>query len=211
MNKKKVISLIILPCAIIFAALVFWLFYDLVLLVMGGAIIAYLLYPMMNHFNEKGMPKKASIFLVYSIVSMILLFILFVFLPYFSGELSSFWAKLPQFMEYLTSIWQRIMETVRNLLGTEGFSSLERYFTSFLQNRSSDFAVRTLNGMMELPQKITYLLLCPAFGKGNQRCFMGIYSWEPSCLSDCWRNNISGFMDSGRRLSSTIGSFIRNS
>ena len=90
MNKKKVISLIILPCAIIFAALVFWLFYDLVLLVMGGAIIAYLLYPMMNHFNEKGMPKKASIFLVYSIVSMILLFILFVFLPYFSGELSSF-------------------------------------------------------------------------------------------------------------------------
>ncbi len=161
MNKKKVISLIILPCAIIFAALVFWLFYDLVLLVMGGAIIAYLLYPMMNHFNEKGMPKKASIFLVYSIVSMILLFILFVFLPYFSGELSSFWAKLPQFMEYLTSIWQRIMETVRNLLGTEGFSSLERYFTSFLQNRSSDFAVRTLNGMMELPQKITYLLLCP--------------------------------------------------
>ena len=93
--------------------------------------------------------------------------------------------------------------------------------------------------MMELPQKITYLLLCPvfglllftgssenrrgahqhissstsqfcfAFGKGNQRCFMGDLFVNLLVSLIVGVITFLGLWILGVGLSSTIGSFIR--
>ncbi|MEE0776064.1 MAG: AI-2E family transporter [Bacillota bacterium] len=183
MKKKTAVSLILFPCLAIIAIFLFWIFHDLLWLILVAALMAYLLYPMTVHFSERGVPVKSSIFLVYAIVGTIFLFIICVFLPYFFGELSAFWAKLPRLTEDLSAMWERVIEGIRNLIGAEGFQSLERYFTSFWQDRSSDFAVTTLNRMMELPQKITYLLLSPVlayyFLRDHQKIGGGLISIFP--------------------------------
>ena len=69
---------------------IFLFFPAVAVLFFGGVIFAYLLFPIVIHFQKKSMPITAAILLTFLLVMTLLLFLSFVVFPVFYKECLGF-------------------------------------------------------------------------------------------------------------------------
>ncbi|MEG1496403.1 MAG: AI-2E family transporter [Clostridiales bacterium] len=160
MQKKLWLIALILGMGIFLLVLVYY-FSNLVLLTFGSIILAYLLFPMVEHFQKKTMPLNAAIALTYLIIGAVLLFICFVVFPAFYEESSNFLANTTVFYGYFVDMWQWITGKIDGVLSFSSILEWKVDVLPLLEEKISTYTASMVDRLMEVPEKISYLILSP--------------------------------------------------
>ncbi|NLJ80200.1 MAG: AI-2E family transporter [Firmicutes bacterium] len=124
-------------------------------------VIAYLLYPLIISFENRGVPKTAAIILVYTLFGVFLGVILWLFIPRLARELDELLKKLPAQTEQWEGFGQNTVSYLRQikLPGTieDALKIIMERMELALENLAGGAAQTLLDGLAHL----VFLLLSP--------------------------------------------------
>ena len=160
LQKKQLFwGLLLGGAALVF--LIFVFFPAVAFLTFGGLVLAYLLFPLVEHFQKKHMPLQGAILLSYGMILVVLLFLCFVVFPVFYKECLGFLEKADVYLKYVANLWNWLMTKLTGIFAFMPFDSWEETFTAFLKKQVDAYTSSFLEGLTALPMQLSYLLLSP--------------------------------------------------
>lgn len=138
-----------------------FIFTEVIYLLFGALVFAYLIGPMVAHFQKKGMPKVGSIALSYCIIGVIILFFIFVVLPLIYREGVTLLNSSDVFFQHFAHIWQVVTGKIEEVLSLSYIIQWEADILPLIEAKVGQFSDALLAGLMDLPKDLSYLLLAP--------------------------------------------------
>ncbi len=109
-------------------------------------IIAYLLDPVVDFFDNMKMPRILSILIVFALIGMVFFVVLFYGIPYIYNELISFGEVLPNYIENFYSFVQEKISIVSDETFTSGY--FNTIYTGLLENIESSGFIQKILGYL---------------------------------------------------------------
>lgn len=190
---------------IIFSSLIASLFIikGLFITLLLAFVISFLLLPIVNFLNNRGMPRGAATGLTFFCILSFLTIGVSSLLPFLSQQFATLKKEFPLYISKSTQMiktWQEQLETHLTFLQDANFAAhLEKYLSSFSQALLEDLP-------STLTQSFTILLLAPLFAffitKNEFGLLRNIYPLVPNQFFEM-------FLGLHYKISKQIGVFIR--
>ncbi len=150
----------------VFAGLLLTVFFIVLMrqvfyLFIAGAVLAYLLFPLVDHFEQRGMPEHLPILLSYAIFATVVGCLVFIITPQIYRESQNLAQSLPTYMESIVQTFQRVAENLGIFFQNNGLSVYSQQTANLLQEKILEMSERTMVYLFSLPQLLLYILLCP--------------------------------------------------
>jgi predicted PurR-regulated permease PerM len=97
-------QMIFWPAAFAVVVLMLWLLSEILMPFVAGAAIAYLLTPLTDRLERRGVKRILASFLMITMVVMAIVLVVLLIAPVLGGQLSSFIGKLPEYVTKLQSL-----------------------------------------------------------------------------------------------------------
>jgi len=127
----------------------------------GGAVIAYLIYPLVNAFEQRAVPRPAAILLVYALIGTMLGVLLWVMLPQLVREIEEIIAMIPSQTDKLEGLGQGAIAHLQRLALPRAAEEITRAFVERSQRLLEDLAAQLAQGLLGLVSHIAGFLLAP--------------------------------------------------
>ena len=160
MNRQLAVRLGTL-IGLILAAFFIYMIRQIIYIFISGMVLAYLLYPLVEHFSRRNMPKLLPIILSYAIFSAVLACLIFILIPRLYGESQSLTAALPIYTEMIVQYFQNLSAGFGLFLQNTGLEDFSMNITMLLQDKVTVFTEKTMAYILSLPQLVLYILLAP--------------------------------------------------
>lgn len=184
---------------------IFLFFPAVAVLFFGGVIFAYLLFPIVIHFQKKSMPITAAILLTFLLVMTLLLFLSFVVFPVFYKECLGFFDNAHIYLGFIVKAWGWVESKLASIFSFGFFSAWETTVESFIEQKTALYANGFLESLTLLPTRLSSLLLSPVIsyyllrdydriGDGLLRLFPPKYRSDVLLLSEEVHGVLWGFI-----------------
>lgn len=127
----------------------------------AGVVLAYLLYPLVDHFNQRNMPRSLPIVLAFLIFGAALACLVFIFIPRLYEETQSLANQLPAYIQAISASFQDIADKLGFFLQNTGLENYGTEMGAILQKRLAAFSEKTMSYILSLPQLLLYIFLTP--------------------------------------------------
>lgn len=120
-----------------------------------AAVIAYLVYPIVQLFEQRFVPRPAAILIVYSLIGVVLGVVFWIMLPQLASQIDEIIAMIPSQAEKLEDLGQGAMRRLERITLPRVGQEIAATITQRVQLLLEDLAGRLAQGLLGL---ITHLL-----------------------------------------------------
>ena len=163
---------------ILFLVLVLWFMGDILAPFIFGSVLAYLLDPLADKFENKGLPRQLGVILITSLLLLFLIGISVLLIPVLIEQANLLIYNFPDFLNFLIKISEEkfpdLLET--SYIGKDFSSSLRELISNQkIQENSLDVAVSFLSLSTNLIKSIFFLVVTPVI------TFYLLLDWNRLC------------------------------
>jgi len=126
-----------------------------------GAVIAYLVYPLVQLFEQRFVPRAAAILLVYTVIGFVLGVALWVTLPQLVREVEEIISLIPSQTEKLEGLGQETMQRLERIALPRVAQEIVAGLTERAQVLLEDLAARLAQGLLGVISHLAGFFLSP--------------------------------------------------
>lgn len=155
-NKKRIYLLMLLACTIL-------LYRVRIILTpfLFALIIAYLAYPVVNMFEQRGVPRSVSIILVYLIIGIIVAIVVSFLIPLLAKDVDELLKILPQQTEKLEGMGQDVLRSLHKVRIPDTLQEIFALVVKRIQMLLEALATRLADLLVSLVSQILSLIIAP--------------------------------------------------
>lgn len=126
-----------------------------------AAVIAYLVYPLVQLFEERFVPRSAAILLVYAVIGTILGVVLWIMLPQLASQIDEIIAMIPSQAERLEDFGQGALQMLERITLPRAAQEIVATLTERAQLLLEDLAGKLAQGLIGVVSHLLGFFLSP--------------------------------------------------